>query len=192
MNTLMLWEWKHLNECSTPLLPYIFLFIQRCGVKIAASLVIHKTWVIHWLYIWTPEEQKKREVEEEEAEEGEENKTCRWKGESRLRAGEHGAYLNRRWQRSWWVKATQGVWRTSTEITQVAHSCISSEDFATLKLSKLFFPAVWLFDNVWWDRLLDIDCNSLLILCFFLDILSFKVLKCTNFFFRFMSKYLST
>lgn len=62
-----------------------------CGVRMAVSLVISKTRVKHWLYIWTPEEEEDKEEEEEQAdeetEEGEENRTCQWKGKPWRRGG---------------------------------------------------------------------------------------------------------
>ena len=140
------WGWKHLDECSTPPLSYISLFIQQCGVRIAASLVIHKTWVTQRLYIEHRRRRRRRRWWRKwSGRKGRRTGHADEKARAGEGAGQCGSFLKRRRHRSRRVKAAHSavyLHDEQTEIMRAARSCTYSEQAKKLSMSQNFSRSV--------------------------------------------------
>lgn len=127
--------WKHSDECSTPPLPYISLFIPQRGW--CQGLVIHMTQVIHRLCIWTPEEEEEEGgrggeqdmlVKRQKPVKGRDSAAHLWKGDDKEAGG---------WRRrvlGWWAV---GYHACSTQLYLFRASLVY------VKLPQLCFLQEW-------------------------------------------------
>lgn len=79
-----------LMNAFSPSLPYIFLFIPASEVSECCDFSHSR--VIRRLCIWTPKEESEGAREEEKREEGEENRTHRWKAEAGAGVGRQARF----------------------------------------------------------------------------------------------------